>query len=443
MKHARTIARDFIGLSLAGVLLLALLPGSVQAGTCRGGRCGTASDSEETKCEVLISITIEPSDAGIIVLDGEELEESSFRITQGEPVTLEANSEQGYIFTGWSGSITSTSNPLNTPFYNNKSITANFALEEEPEAAAPAELEISIPRSTAALRPGGGEITSVSVDTRRPHDTPDGKAIIGEVYDLGPDGATFDPALPLSLPYEDNDLPQAVAEADLVMAWFDETSDEWVELDSMVDEDHQVVTAHVGHFTDFCILAAIPESAATATTTTLPSGTTPGLSLSGLDISPVEPRLGEQVIVSVVASYNGDSTEGHTTVALTVDGSVVESKDVRVLTGTKETVAFTYVPSTDTTHTVSVNGLLGTMDVAPSATPSALTEAVTLAEADSFALPSVSIPDAPLGLALPDTGRLDFGAHWWRILLAALLLLTLVIALPIIRRCIIRYRYDI
>ncbi|MFW6056602.1 MAG: InlB B-repeat-containing protein [Chloroflexota bacterium] len=446
MRQTTTIGRASASLLLAGIVLLALLPGIVEGrSTCRGGGCSTDGGDTETKVEVRISITIEPADAGTVMVDGEELEGSSFQITQGEPVTLEADPERGYVFADWSGDITSTDNPLDTPFSNHKSITASFALEEDPETTEPAALQVDIPDDTTALHPDGEEVTSVSVDTRRSHDTPDGKAIIGEVYDLGPDGATFDPALPLSLPYDNDELPEGVDESDLVMAWFDEETHEWVELDSTVNEKDQVVTALAGHFTDFCILAAIPETTASAVTATAtpPSGNTPGLSLSGLDISPVEPLLGEQVTVSVVASYSGDSPEGRTTVTLTVDGAAVESKDVSVPAGTTETVAFTYVPSTDTVHSISVNGLQGTMEVAPSATPSALSEAVTLAETDSFSLPSVSLPDAPAIPGLPGTGGLNLETHWWAILLAALLLLTLVVTLPIVRRCIIRYRYDI
>ncbi len=445
-QEIRAIGRASASVLLAGIALLALLPGIVEGRSiCRGGGCSTDGGDTETKVEVRISITIEPADAGTVMVDGEELEESSFLITQGEPVTLEADPERGYIFTGWSGSITSTSNPLDTPFYNHKSITASFALEEDLETTEPPALQIDIPGATTALYPDGKAVASISVDTRRPHDTPDGKAIVGEVYDLGPDGATFDPALPLSLPYDNDELPEGVDESDLVMAWFDEEAQEWVELDSTVDETDRVVTALADHFTDFCVLAAIPETTAptVAAATTPSSGNTPGLSLSGLSISPVEPRLGEQVTVSVVASYSGDSTEGHTTVTLTVDGAAIESKDVSVPAGTTESVAFTYVPSTDSVHTISVNGLQGTMEVAPSAAPSALAEAVALAEEDSFALPSVSLPDAPAVPGLPGAGGLNLEAHWWWILLAALLLLTLVVALPLVRRCIIRYRYDI
>ncbi|MFW6102964.1 MAG: InlB B-repeat-containing protein [Chloroflexota bacterium] len=445
-QKTRTIGRASASVLLVGIALLALLPGIVEGRSpCRGGRCPTPGDDGETKCELKISITIEPADAGTVMVNGEELEEGSSLITQGEPVTLEANPEQGYVFADWSGDITSTDNPLDTPFYNHKSITASFALQEDPETTEPAALQVDIPDDTTALHPDGGEVTSVSAHTRRPHDSPDDKAIVGDVYELGPDGATFDPALPLSLPYDDDELPEGVDESDLVIAWFDEETHEWVELDSTVDETDQVVTALADHFTDFCVLAAIPETTAptVATATTPSSANTPGLSLSGLSISPVNPRLGEEVNVSVVASYSGDSTEGRATVTLTFDGEAVESKDVSVPADTTETVAFTYVPSTETIHTISVNGLQGTMEVASSATPSALAEAVARAEEDSFALPSVSLPDAQAVPGLPGAGGLNLEPHWWWILLAALLLLTLVIALPLVRRYIIRYRYDI
>jgi len=44
----------------------------------------------------------------------------------GETVTLQATANSGYIFTGWSGALTGTTNPATLVMNSNKSVTANF-----------------------------------------------------------------------------------------------------------------------------------------------------------------------------------------------------------------------------------------------------------------------------------------------------------------------------
>ncbi|MBU3982589.1 MAG: hypothetical protein KJ985_03735 [Proteobacteria bacterium] len=48
----------------------------------------------------------------------------------GDTATLTATPARGYVFTGWSGDVTATSNPLGFPVYSAKSITANFVLKK-------------------------------------------------------------------------------------------------------------------------------------------------------------------------------------------------------------------------------------------------------------------------------------------------------------------------
>ncbi|OHB62926.1 MAG: hypothetical protein A2Y76_11610 [Planctomycetes bacterium RBG_13_60_9] len=47
--------------------------------------------------------------------------------TAGESVTLQATPNSGYVFTGWSGALTGTTNPATLVMNSNKSVTANFA----------------------------------------------------------------------------------------------------------------------------------------------------------------------------------------------------------------------------------------------------------------------------------------------------------------------------
>ena len=55
---------------------------------------------------------------------------NEIRYVAGTPVTVTATPQTGYIFTGWSGGATGTSNPLQIVMDDNKTITANFSSTE-------------------------------------------------------------------------------------------------------------------------------------------------------------------------------------------------------------------------------------------------------------------------------------------------------------------------
>ena len=82
--------------------------------------------------------------------------------------------------------------------------------------------------------------------------------VIGLTYDLGPDGATFDPPITLTFTYDPDEVPEGDT---LVIAIWDETVGEagaWVTLETTVDPVTHTVTALVDHFTAFTILGYVP-----------------------------------------------------------------------------------------------------------------------------------------------------------------------------------------
>ena len=78
--------------------------------------------------------------------------------------------------------------------------------------------------------------------------------IIGSVYEFIPDGATFEPSLSLTISYNHTWLPERVAEAGLVIGYYDTTAGQWTLLPSLVDIENNTVTAQISHFTKLAIL---------------------------------------------------------------------------------------------------------------------------------------------------------------------------------------------
>ena len=103
------------------------------------------------------------------------------------------------------------------------------------------------------------EITLVIMD--EPPPLPEDAHIVGLAYDFGPDGATFDPAITLEYTYDPADIPEGVAEEDLVIAYYDQAAGEWVELEGyVVDTENNTITAPVSHFTTFAVIARAPAA---------------------------------------------------------------------------------------------------------------------------------------------------------------------------------------
>jgi len=126
---------------------------------------------------------------------------------------------------------------------------------------------VSIGSGTTAQTEGGDplpEITITEVCFGYPP-PPAGAYVVGCAYDFGPDGATFDPPMTITLEYDDGNLPAGVAEEDLVIAIYDAATGVWVVLPSTVDTVNNVITAEASHFTYFAVYATAPAPTATPT----------------------------------------------------------------------------------------------------------------------------------------------------------------------------------
>jgi hypothetical protein len=186
------------------------------------------------------------------------------------------------------------------------------------------------------------EITMVEME--EPPALPENSSVIGLVYDFGPDGATFEPPITLTITYDPSAIPEGVAEGNLVIAMWDEDASEWVELSPCaVDTVTHAITAPVSRFAAFTVLAY-----------TRPAAFIP----SDLSITPAVVDVGEEVTISVLATNTGDLI-GSYEVTLKMDDVVVATKEVTLIGGASQEVTFTTTKDVAGTYTVDVNGLTG------------------------------------------------------------------------------------
>ncbi|MBA7693370.1 hypothetical protein ES703_101951 [subsurface metagenome] len=202
------------------------------------------------------------------------------------------------------------------------------------------------------------EITILIMD--EPPPPPEDAHIIGLAYDFGPDGATFDLPITLEYTYDPADIPEGMAEEDLVIAYYDEDADEWVELSSTVDPVTNTITSPVSHFTTFAIIAVLPP---------LPPPPAPAaFTSSSLTVSPLEVDIGETVTISILVTNTGEE-EGSYTITLKIDGVVEETREITLASGASETVTLTTAKDEAGTYSVAVDGLISSFTVREVAPP--------------------------------------------------------------------------
>ena len=405
----------------------ALLPSPALGQSCSGGYCGGGDGEDpDVKVQVHVTVTITPEDAGTVLVNGEELEDGVFTARQGDILELEAIPDSDYTFDQWSDWFEESSSCVEAPIYNHKTLTAHFTeVTEQPARAASDDVVVlAVPDGTTALDGSGDALAEVSVGLRLPRALPSSAVLIGDVHDYEPDGATFDPPLLIALPYDIDSLPADVPEEELAIAVFDADTQDWTVLPSVVNTEDQVVETMVSHFSEFAVVAPMLSG-----TTPL---ITPGFSFSSLSVAPVDPYAGQDVSVTVLASYVGFNAQARSRVFVLMNGEVADETEIVLSPGDHVPVTLTVSPGNEGACELEVNGLVQTVMVAGSPPESALSEAVALAEEEGF---------EPM-----DAAESSLLSRMKPVALIAAGLVALLLIGPLIsevRRRILRYRYDL
>jgi len=239
------------------------------------------------------------------------------------------------------------------------SISEDGEIQETIEATSEdGNMTLTIEEGTIALDVDGDPLESLAADIDpSPPDPPEDAHVIGLAYDFGPDGATFDPPITLEYTYDPDDLPEGIAEEDLVLAFYDEKAGEWVELDCVVDTENNTITADVEHFTTFAIIGAVTPPPAVFT-------------VSSLSISPATVNIGETVTISLVVTNTGGKS-GSYIVTLDINGVKEADETVTVAAGDSQEVSFSVTKEDAGIYSVAVAELTGSFTVVAPSAPAA------------------------------------------------------------------------
>jgi hypothetical protein len=117
-------------------------------------------------------------------------------------------------------------------------------------------LLLDIPRGTSLQDAAGQGLTSLSAAECDPSPPPPDDAAVLSAFNLGPEGAAFNPPLSLTFRYDPSALPPSSGEEDLFLASWNGT--EWQALDSSPDIASGTVSAPIAHFSPCALLVELP-----------------------------------------------------------------------------------------------------------------------------------------------------------------------------------------
>jgi len=207
---------------------------------------------------------------------------------------------------------------------------------------------VTVPEGTTGLTAEGEPLTYISaVEMELPPPPPPDHSMIAMTYTFGPEGATFDQPVGITMTYSEADLPAGFDEENLIIVVWDEVTGEWLELETVVDTVNNTVTTYVTHFATFTVLAASAPAS---------------FQISNLIVMPDEVETNEDVTISVLVENTGDLS-GSYILELQINSEVAETKEI-VLDGQGSvTVSFTVSKEVDGVYAISINGLTGRFTV--------------------------------------------------------------------------------
>jgi hypothetical protein len=218
-------------------------------------------------------------------------------------------------------------------------------------------LSLTLDQGMAALDTYGLCFSCIGINNMvRMLQPPEGADVIGIMYDVAPDGATFTPAATLRYNYLQGDLPEGIDEKTLFLAYYDNTTGKWIKLDSVVDTQANTITAKINRFNDLAIFGykvAVPPAA---------------FQISALSVAPTEVKVGEAVNISVLVTNTGGQS-GSYQLILQINGVAEADKNIVLNASASEVVSFTISKEAAGTYFVDVNGLTGVFGIRPESVP--------------------------------------------------------------------------
>jgi hypothetical protein len=288
---------------------------------------------------------------------------------------------------GGGGGVTPTPTPgINnvTGLVNSEGVfTASFTAQSED-----GRVQLLINSGVTGKTRDGRALSQISMlRMSNPPAPPADTSFIGLVYDIGPDGATFNPPITLTFTYDPALIPIGLDPNKMGIAFWDSATSKWVMLEgATVNTAMRTISVPISHFTPFAIIAQ-----------TRPAS----FAVSQLSITPAEVNAGEPVTITVRVSNSGDLA-GTYKITFKINDAIVATRDVSIAGGTSEFQSFTTTQDVIGTYSVDINGMTGTFTVKVQPLPATFTiRDLTVSPADIKVDSSITI-----SVSVTNTGEL-------------------------------------
>jgi hypothetical protein len=269
----------------------------------------------------------------------------SATLTGGFTYVAPQSGGDGGISSGGSGGVASGPGTTDLTLYTNN--VGLFVMDVAAESE-DGNIKLTFEKGVLAKDSNGSRLKSVTMTKNTDQIAqPESSQIIGPVYDLTPKGATFAPQITLTFSYGNYELPSGIQEGDLVIATWDGTTGDWIELETIINPASNTASTLISHFSSFALITHVRPAA---------------FSVDNLEVSQDEIELGQSVTIKVSVTNSGDLEETYP-VNLKVNGEITSSRDVVVDGNSETSVSFTLVPDTVGVYTLEVNGLSTSLTV--------------------------------------------------------------------------------
>jgi hypothetical protein len=201
-------------------------------------------------------------------------------------------------------------------------------------------VEIEIPKDTIGTNKMGVRLTSITIEklvTNVPP-PPDNAIILGDVYNITPDGAIFNPAIYLKMKYSNSQVPYSVAEKNLVIGTYSWSTGKWQLLPSSCDPNNNVVTANLEHLSTYAILACTSPA---------------NFEVTGISTSSDSIHCGNNFDIQVTVVNTGDLA-GDYEVCLMLDDIALATEYITLDGGDSTIVTFSASTETAGEHTIKI-----------------------------------------------------------------------------------------
>jgi hypothetical protein len=218
-------------------------------------------------------------------------------------------------------------------------------------------LEVILEKGTRLLDSWGKPVSVIVLRCAEPFGETPENFEFSAIYDFQPD-CTIDPSVQIKMYYNRDNLKEDVNEADMYIAYYDQSQGNWVPFTCARDVDNQFISTSSTHFSYFCLL--IPESMLEVAPFDYES--TPYLDIKDLTLSSNIIEQGESLLVNVHVINQGD-TDGSFLVPFVYNEITVENRIVTLAAKEEKIETFSIVLDEEGTHIVAVGPLSATVTV--------------------------------------------------------------------------------